>query len=475
MIKCRGAFHIKEGDYMLKDEVILNLGRKGNVAQFVSFDPEKRERFHLIHGHDDSVFSDHAAAITAVFNGSPAGTVNIRTFRPEDSQTPEFIFGIESASEAITKMEELAARGLHTIVHETIPLDDGGVSGIVQNGLVEFAPGVTPRFVENAGDKCAQMTLSVAIEVLKRVYGFVPAIDVDPDVRLEFSVHPKRCGYAKDNTIVWEHECLDEERKVDADAVLEHGINSWPHSFSKHIGDKAYGLVVASALGFDVPYTSVFTRNDVIPMFGFGVERATGPSTIWTRTCPIVQEPGLFSTIRACPLTPYQLMDKDDPEGDRIASCILQDGIESKYSGSTITSADGEPIIEGVKGFGDDFMTGDVDAEDLPSDIVTLVMEKYVELFSVLGDVRFEWAYDGDRVWVLQLHMGATESSSSVIYPGEFDDSVEFVPSDGLPVLRELIDNINQSTGVIVKGHIGITSHVADVLRKAKVPSVIDA
>lgn len=459
----------------MKDEVIFELGRKGNVAQFVSFDESKNERFRLIQGRDDYEFRDHREAIEALFYSSPAGTVNIRTFRPEDSQTPEFLFGIDSAQEAIEKMEKFAADGLYTIVHETIPLDDGGVSGIVQNGIVEFAPGVTPRFVEDAADEPARMTLQLAKRILTAVYGFRPDIDVADDVRLEFSVHPQKCGYAKRNTIVWEHERLTGDRVLDCSQFLDYPVNPWPNSFSKHIGDKAYGLIVANALDIDVPFTTVHVRSGKINMFSFGATSSDRAASTWTRTCPIVQEPGLYSTVKDCLVSPYELMDMDDPAGDKIASCLLQDGIEALYSGSTITSSDGTPIVEGVEGFGDAFMTGDVAVAELPSEIVSLVLKKYREIEKVLGDVRFEWAYDGQRVWILQLHMGATVSTSTVIYPGDFDQEVSFKPSDGLPVLRSLInDVVAPGQGIVVRGHIGVTSHVADVLRKAKIPSRIE-
>lgn len=41
----------------------------------------------------------------------------------------------------------------------------------------------------------------------------------------------------------------------------------------------------------------------------------------------------------------------------------------------------------------------------------------------------------------------------------------------GLPALREMIARLPLNTGILLNGRIGVTSHLADVLRKARIPA----
>ena len=46
-----------------------------------------------------------------------------------------------------------------------------------------------------------------------------------------------------------------------------------------------------------------------------------------------------------------------------------------------------------------------------------------------------------------------------------------FDPSLGLEKLRELIASVDGDEGIEVAGHIGVTSHAGDLLRRAAIPS----
>jgi hypothetical protein len=165
-------------------------------------------------------------------------------------------------------------------------------------------------------------------------------------------------------------------------------------------------------------------------------------------------------------------MKSDDPEGIFLTSCIAQQEVAALYSGALISTID-EIRIEGVKGFGDEFMMGKSAPIDLPENVVSDVKALYKDMETALGPIRLEWAHDGYQVWVLQLHTGISEGSKRIIYPGEFNKKLDFHVSTGLESLRKLIQKIGPDEGVLVHGNIGMSSHIADLLRKAKIPSCL--
>ena len=116
-------------------------------------------------------------------------------------------------------------------------------------------------------------------------------------------------------------------------------------------------------------------------------------------------------------------------------------------------------------------MTGKVQPGDLPQDIRADVENLNRRLSSSLGPVRFEWVHDGKTTWCVQLHKGQSVSSQNVIVDGETDKWAEFDVSCGLPALRDLLAAMPLGMGVLVKGEVGLTSHIADVLRKEGRPA----
>ena len=101
------------------------------------------------------------------------------------------------------------------------------------------------------------------------------------------------------------------------------------------------------------------------------------------------------------------------------------------------------------------------------------VLHLYHAAATHLGPVRFEWVYDGEKTWIVQLHKGATASLGNVIYPGEPTSFHRFEVKEGIENLRKLIQRIKKDEGIVIAGEIGITSHLGDLLRKAKIPSRI--
>jgi hypothetical protein len=443
----------------LKDSVLQRLADSANIAQFVSFDPSCSQRHARIREYEiDHRFGSMSEAAQALLQSS--GSVNIRSFEPHSSKSRDFIYGLKMAGEVAAQVAKLAAKGLYTIINETIDVNDGGVSGVALGSIVEFAPGDTPRCVEKPGT--VSMDKNLGMRILETVYGFTPDLfRYRSSERVEFSIHPIRRGTRQQHTIVWELEDVgDFDSSVDI---------AWPNRFSRFIGDKAFGLLVAAALDLPVPATTVFPR--LLPPFAFG--KKTESAETWIRTCPTEQEPGRYTTHRGW-LDPFKLMSDEDPDGTRIASVLAQEGVTAVYSGSLIVGRDGGIVVQGAKGYGDDFMLGRT-IDDLPGAIEKSVTDLYEQAQSSLGPVRFEWVHDGTKAWIVQLHKGATLSLGDTIFPGEASKYHRFDVNEGIEPLRDLIGRTKPDEGIILVGHVGITSHLGDLLRKARIPSRIES
>jgi hypothetical protein len=445
-----------------KDRSLDELGRVGNVAQFVSFTPEGGravQQFTRVAGFEaNHVFPTNREAIASLLLTSPDGTINVRSFTPDSPRSRDFHYGIADADEALAITDKLASDGLFVIANETVDISDGGVSGVVQGGVIEFAPDDTPRCVEKEGT--ASLPLEWGLSILRRVYGFEPEIIDAGKGRLEFSIHPKPRGWKKTHTLMWEYEASD---SAPASTNL-----AWPNRFSRHIGDKVFGLLVADVIGLPVPKTTVLPRR--VAPFSFG--RPTGSLEVWTRTCPIEQEPGRFKTVKGW-IDPFKLLSIEDPDSRWIASVLSQSAVRARFSGAAITDRDGKPVIEGACGEGDRFMLGQRGPERLPAEIAADVEKMYSAAVSAIGAVRFEWVHDGECVWIVQLHRGATKSAAATLVPGEAAEWAVFNASQGLEELRQFLANLPADVGVRIEGEIGLTSHFADLLRKTKRPATI--
>ena len=450
----------------VKDEVLDRLAARANVAQFVSFGPALDQRFARMHGHKaNETFDSLRDAITTLLNKSTERSVNVRSFQPDDPKSREFIYGITNSDEVESTVRRLASEGLHTIVNETIDVCDGGVSGVLLSGMIEFAPCDTPRAVEKPGTLA--MPLYLGKRLFQTVYGFEGSLDYPAHERVEFSIHPLRRGYLNEHTIVWE---LEDVGVSEVETEVR-----WPNLFSRFIGDKAFGLMMADLLGLPVPETIVIGRN--VAPFSFG--RPTGSAEVWIRTCPTTPVPGKFTTQRGW-RDPFKLLHDEDPEGTAIASILRQAGVEAEYSGALVVSGDENSseqsiTIEGTRGFGEEFMTGKEAATELPAEVVKRVRDLYERARAHLGPVRMEWVADREKVWVVQLHRGSTQSSGSVIYPGEASHFHRFKVERGLEALRRLTSEVRGTDqGVILVGDVGVTSHFGDVLRRAEIPSRVE-
>jgi hypothetical protein len=440
----------------LKDELLSRLAEHANVAQFISFGPhpELPQRHGRLRGHrPDHRFATPEAAVDALL-AAAGGSVNVRSFKAGAGGGP-FTYGLTRRDDVLAVLRARAGAGLHTIANETVDVHDGGVSGVAMGGMVEFAPGDTPRAVERPGT--VALGHDAALALLGTVYGFMPDLAGHPGQRVEFSVHPLVAGVRQTHTILWELEPA-------APVALARRL-SWPNRFSRLLGDKAFGLVVADLLGLPVPATTVVGRR--VAPFRFG--RPTGGGEPWLRTCPAEPVPGRFPTQRGW-RDPFALL-AEDPEGTEVVAVLAQEGVHAQWSGAAVPAHDGGLLVEGVAGFGDEFMLARVAPARLPERVVDDVRRVGARAAAALGPVRFEWAHDGGQAWVLQLQLATVAASATTIHPGTASRWHRFDPSHGLERLRELIASVGQGEGIEVAGDIGVTSHAGDLLRRAAVPS----
>jgi hypothetical protein len=445
-----------------KDKSLDLLAETINVAQFISFSPgpkPEQQYSRVFECNPNHIFPDLNDAMRAMLARSSENSVNVRSFRPDSPESHEFIYGIKRVQDAVSAVQRITRDGLFVIVNETIDIHDGGVSGVILGDVVEFAPDDTPRCVEKPGT--ASLPRGWGLSILSTVYGFSPDIDVPRDCRLEFSIHPKRRGWRNSHTIGWELERIGH---VDISPRLD-----WPNHFSRVLGDKVYGLLIADRAGLPVPRTVVINRR--ISPFAFGTFTPSGER--WLRTSPNEQVPGKFTTSYGW-MDPFRLLMQEDPDGSKIPSIIAQSSVEAVYSGAAIVDSEGRLIVEGKRGQGESLMRGSSDPEPLPDEVLERVAAVHAAATRHLGPVRFEWVFDGEMAWVVQLHRGATRTSGHILVPGEPIEWQQFDVKEGLEALRRQLDTMMSGYGLVLVGQVGVTSHMADVVRKAGIPARIE-
>jgi hypothetical protein len=452
----------------LKDQVLGDVARAGNVAQFVSFDRDATltERFSRVIGYPpDYRFANAHDAVRNLLIRSPDGTVNVRSFDPSRPKGEPLVYGLRHVEDVIGTLREKSAAGKYTIVNETIDIHDGGVSGVAMGDVIEFAPGDSPKCVDKPG--ICSLPRAMGIRILSAVYGFRPALEYPADVRVEFSIHPRRRGLRNEHTIIWELE------EVGAGGVGAVAQMAWPNRFSRQLGDKAFGLLVADSLDLPVPRATVIPRA----LAPFTLGRATGSSEVWMRTCPRERSPGKYLTTRGW-VDPFQLLAKEDaelaaePGRVPVVSVLAQSHVEAQYSGAAIPGqAGGPPLIEGVRGLGDRYMLGEEGPQPLPPQVYSDVIDVYTRAAARLGPVEIEWAYDGRATWILQLHRSHQASAAGPVTFDRASQVHRFDVSLGLEELRSLLGRLKGTgAGVVVVGDVGVASHFGDLLRSSGLP-----
>lgn len=446
-----------------KDCSLDELAESGNVAQFVSFAPghsnSPEQTFSRVWQYPPNHrFASSEEAVRVLLDNSPDVSINLRSFTPDNPRSREFIYGLKEPNKAICELHRLLSDGMFVIANETVDISDGGVSGVIEGGVVEFAPDDTPRCVEKEG--AASLQIADGLAILHKTYGFKPEIPQCTGQRIEFSIHPKTRGFKRTHTLLWERESVT---TFDQEPTL-----SWPNRFSRLVGDKVFGLLIADQFGMQVPRSLVISRR--LQPFVFGKE--TGSLETWLRTCPSEQNPGRFTTVNKW-IDPFALLANEDPGNTAISSIISQAAVPAKYSGAAITKKNGQLHIEGIAGSGDDLMLGRTRPEPLPNYVIRDLHKINLQLQERLGPVRFEWVHDGNHPWIVQLHKGATPSTTTTIVPGEPREWATFRSEFGLEALRKLLIELAPDVGIKLEGEVGLTSHLADLARKSGRPTRI--
>lgn len=457
---------------MRKDEKLNKLAQCGiNVAQFISVDKEDytKAKYVNIRGRKTGELRE---LVEELIRQSFYKKVNIRSFGDEITKGNRFVMGkgIDDIDEILQIVKENAEEGRHSIINENIDVSDGGVSGVIMGNIIEFSPDDTPRCVEKEG--VCSLPLDIGLKILKKIYGFEIDVPFNGDKRVEFSIHPLKQGLYSKHMIVWEYEDIPEDRKININTEIK-----FPNNFSRFLGDKVFGLLLADTLGIDVPQSTVISRR--VAPFTFGKD--TGSFERWLRTAPVNKEAGLFYTGKGW-VDPFKLVESEEKLGEKeinIASLISQQSVESVYSGAGIVRNNKEDdIIEGTDGAGDKFMLGAEGGKELPKEIEEIVRSKFDELrglVKILGEFTVEWVYDGVKVWVVQLNQidGGSSRRNVIVEGGDGIEYIDFDVKDGLDKLRELIKTVNNK-GIKLIGNVGVTSHFGDLLRLHKIPSYIE-
>lgn len=441
----------------LKDDLLAAIALAHNVASFVSIGPDLSLRYLAIDGlveHKPAL--SLTEAVQRLMARSLNASLNVRTFKAEPSKSNPFLYGLRDPEEVVAAIRAQAADGYFTIVNETIDVHDGGVSGVSLGGVLEFAPDDTPRVVEGSGT--AMLPTAVGRKLLSVVYGTrldIPSLD---GRRYEFSVHPRRVGHRRSHLVLWE---LEPVSSISLEAHI-----AWPNQFSRLVGDKTYGLLLADACGAMVPRTRAVLRR--VAPFEFGV--STGTNEWWLRTAPAEQTPGHFTTTPWWS-DPFELLAREDESG-LLAGVLSQEGVDSAFSGATAIGTGSKVVVEGIAGTGDAFMLGRVAPQELPTRVEQDVIACVRSLSERVGSVRIEWAHDGSRVWVLQMHRASQQLQDGVLSPGTAEEWIGYRPSEGLDRLNDIIEKaLESSSGIEVLEPVGITSHVGDLVRRAGVPT----
>lgn len=468
---------IKKYDGNMKDEKLdyLVTNKIANVAQFISFEPDSdvKTRFIHINNFDNNKEISIKKLIEKLILSAPSKSVNIRSFSEKTMKGNKLVYnkGINDIDEILDTIKENSLNNKYSIVNENIDINDCGVSGVALGDVIEFSPEDTPKCVEKEG--VCSLPREIGLRILQNVYGFSPDIKFYNNYRIEFSIHPNRQGVKKQHTIIWEYEYYE---KVDYQRKI-----SWPNNFSRFIGDKVFGLLIADSLGIMVPKTTVISRK--IAPFTFGID--TGLNEKWIRTCPIKKEPGKFFTGSNW-IDPFKLMKEEEAKGSNeinIASIISQHAVDALYSGASfVTEYEDGDLIEGVFGNGDKFMVGEQDKLELPIEVIERVKtlnNKIRSYHKELGNVSVEWVYDGKTVWLVQLNQLKGENKyknldSNIIVHGNPAHYEKVFVKDGLDSLRNKIELFkDKNIGVELIGNIGVTSHFGDLLRLSNIPSIL--
>ncbi|MDP3769947.1 MAG: hypothetical protein Q8R40_03365 [bacterium] len=224
-----------------------------NIAQFVSYGPDGRQRYCRIRKKSpNESIPTIREAVEAICATQQSPSINIRTFLPDKPDGNPFVYGMTHIEDVEAEARELNAQGLYLLINETINVRDGGFSGVLFGDTMEVAPFDTPRCVDKPGTMALPRT--IGMRLIQTVYRHDLSIPFTKNEHVEFSVHPTRVGYLREHQIIWQADIYNK-------GIPQTPHIRWPHNYSRAMGDKAFGLLMAHLLKFRVPYTVVLGRH----------------------------------------------------------------------------------------------------------------------------------------------------------------------------------------------------------------------
>ena len=432
-----------------------------NVARFFSLHPLGLLRYSAGMGP----MLDLRSSLTELKETASDGCFGIRSFLDgKPSGNPLFLH-LNDEDKGVEIIESLQAKGYYTIVSESLdekvtPL----FSGVILGDRMELGFGTTPRCVDDPNIRTAVLPLKLGKSIINTVFGAELPL-FKPRDRVEFTVTGTPVGALEQRHIVWE---VSEEEAT----MTNTEIGIWPNHVSEAIGDKCYGLLVANAMGFNVPFTTAFVPN--MQPFSFGRPKDTG--TVYTRTCPATKSPGHYPSQRGYHNPLYALkhpesLDENFVQSQHVpplASMIVQQEVVAAYAGVCIFNTDQPMRVEGTKGYGDNFMLGD-SHDDMPAEVTTKVEAIGLSLLQNIGNGEIEWVMHQDgTLFVVQLC-----KHKNVVLPTP-EDFVEFAYKghSDLERFREFCHNHDNSKGIVVTGGASELSHVGQIAKQYQIKAI---
>lgn len=367
----------------LKDTKLYKLGDTHNTAQFVSFSPQIEKRYTRILGEERLVQDIPENYISTLIEQSEEKAVNISTFTSDFSEAP-IVQNLKSSGEVVENINRFAAEGLYTLINEKIDTNDSGILGNARGSILEFGPFNSANSLKN----CSFEIVS-GLQLLEKIYGFLPNIGRPFSDKLQWSIHSVKKGLKKENTIIWETVVDPEWQTVKPEF-------NYPNNFSLFLGNKLYGLLIADLLGFIVPKTLVFSRN--VPPFTFGVE--TFSKEIFMRVAANQIRFNASALNKFGWLDPFKLLQEDRTSD--ISSVLIQDKIIEKFSGSCRIENNKPKASSNV-----------LIPEELKREVIRLTSKFRKEIPNFIG---FDWIFGTNHiVYLTQIYFESSPKNDMII------------------------------------------------------------
>ena len=221
-------------------------------------------------------------------------------------------------------------------------------------------------------------------------------------------------------------------------------------------------------------------------LFPFSFGQPTGTQGFYMRTCPRERMPGYYPSQLGW-FDPYAVIAEPETlkqggfqplivggksrtpqlEVPRLASTLAQETVPARYSGMTRIEGEGQVEIDGVKGGGEAFMLG-IGTMNLPDEVKRHAREHATTVESRLGSVEYEWVWDGQQFWIVQLSSVQSHGLSTSRHT-DLEQWVEFSYEGPhhIETFRTLVFSLRgKNIGIRVRGKVSPLSHAGQIARQ---------